>query len=74
MLGLRGFDFLLQMNLGSHIGLFNISGFQKFQSAVLRLFYSQCAAELFIYSQLQLHLYRVTVINFSVLYFIIIVY
>ena len=42
---------------GLHIGLFNISGFPTFQSGILRLFYSRCAAHLLIYCQLQLLCY-----------------
>ena len=42
---------------GLHIGLFNISGLPTFQSGVLRLFHSRCAAHLFIYCQLQLPCY-----------------
>ena len=54
-----------------HIGLFNISGFPTFQSGVLRLFYSSCAAHVFFIVSCS---YHVTVINFSVFNFYIIVY
>ena len=43
--------FLLQMNVGLLIGLFNISGFPTFHSGVFTLC-SRCATHLFIYCQL----------------------
>ena len=51
--------------------LVNISGFSTFQSGVLRLIYTRCAAHVFFIVSCS---YHVTVINFSVFDFYIIVY